>query len=167
MLLSHYDCFTRFGSLEDIDYDTKDYEVLSEEAIQDLNFVVVTDNSNGSNNKINDIGFVGNEVKYEEKGLHFVFTKRSEHSCWTHGKEFRQATEKEIELFLDNVQNDEVQKGLPVLRNGDIIRYDGKIGIITCENSDGTYDIAIENKNSHQVRRLIYIDAENLEKIEI
>lgn len=167
LLLSYNDDFSYFGSLDEIDYDTKDYEVLSEEAIQDLNFVVVTDNSNWSNNKVNDIGFVGNEVEHEEKGLHFVFTKRSENSCWTYGKEFRQATKKEIELFLDNVQNDEVQKGLPVFRNGDIIRYDGKIGIITYENGDGTYDIAVKNKNSYQTRNLLYIDSEDLEKVEI
>lgn len=167
LLLSYDDNFSDFGSLKDIDYDTKDYEILSEEEVQDLNFVVVTDNSNGSKNKVNDIGFVGNEVKYEEKGLHFVFTKRSENSCWTHGKEFRQATEKEIELFLDNVQNNEVQKGLPVFRNGDIIRYDGKIGIVTYENGGGTYDIAIKNNGSYQARSLMYIDAKDLEKVEI
>lgn len=167
LLLSYDDSYVDFGGLSNIDYDTRDYKVLSEEEIYGLDFVVVTDNTNWSSNKINDIGFISNNMKYEEKKLHFVFTKRSEVSCWTYSSEYREATKKEIELFLDNVQNDEVQKRLPVFKNGDIIRYNGKIGMVTYENGDGTYDIDIKNEGYHCTDNVEYINAEDLEKVEI
>lgn len=167
LLLSYDDSYVDFGGLSNIDYDTRDYKVLSEEEIYGLDFVVVTDNTNWSSNKINDIGFISNNMKYEEKKLHFVFTKRSEVSCWTYNSEYREATKKEIELFLDNVQNDEVQKRLPVFKNGDIIRYNGKIGMVTYENGDGTYDIDIKNEGYHCTDNVEYINAEDLEKVEI